>query len=96
MEIKSIIGNVVVAVATAGVLGLAAYLNGMFQKGVAAGDVEQIRTVIQEELTTDAGKTYGEFVTEMSLGVNTLNTKVDMLTTDVNDLEQNILDLASD
>lgn len=93
---KAIISNVIVALATASVMGLFAWVGGVFEKGQAAIDKEQIRAVLQEELTTDAGQTYGAALTQIGLDVNTVSTRVQELKDDVDDLEDAVLSLASE
>jgi len=95
MKLEGVAGNVVTAVVTAAVLGVFAWLGGVFEAGTDALDKEQIRTVLKEELKTDSGQTYGAALSQIGLDVNTVSTQVEMLQTDVSDLEQSVLDLAA-
>lgn len=96
MDQKAIISNVIVAVATAAIMGVIGWASGVFEKGQAAIDKEQIRAVLQEELQTDAGVTYGQALSQIGLDINTVQTRVGELKEDVNDLEDAVLALASE
>lgn len=91
---KELISGVVVSVVTAIVLGIGAYVMGVFEKGTIAADKELIRSVIEEELTTDAGKTYKARLAEVGNQITVLETRADALRNDVEDLEDIALDLA--
>jgi hypothetical protein len=67
---------------------------GVFEKGTIAADKELIRTVIAEELQTDAGQTYSARLAEVGTQVTILETRVGELKDDVEDLEDIALDLA--
>ncbi len=84
---KELINGVVVSVVTAIVLGVGAWIMGVFEKGT-------IRTVIAEELQTDAGQTYSARLAEVGTQVTILETRVGELKDDVEDLEDIALDLA--
>ena len=88
--------HVATAVVTTIVLGLLAFLGGVFEKGVQADNAEQIRNVIRDELVTDAGKSYGEVLTEMSLGLNTVATEVNNLKDGQEELRDAVLTLAGE
>jgi hypothetical protein len=91
---KELINGVVVSVVTAIVLGVGAWIMGVFEKGTIAADKELIRTVIAEELQTDAGQTYSARLAEVGTQVTILETRVGELKDDVEDLEDIALDLA--
>ena len=91
---KEILSNVITALVTAALLGMVGYFAGIFEKGQAAIDKEMIRQVLQEEMQTDAGITYGAALNQIGLDVNTVSTKVETLTTEVNNLESAVIDLA--
>jgi len=91
---KELISGVVVSVATAIVLGAGAWVMGVFEKGTIAADKDLIRTVIEEELKTDAGKTYKARLSEVGNQITVLETRADALRSDVEDLEDIALDLA--
>ena len=96
METKTIISNVVTAVATAAVLGVLGFFAGVFEKGAEAINKDQIRAVLREELKTDSGETYGKVFTDLNGSVIELNTTVSGLSEDVAFLHQAVLDLASE
>ena len=91
---KELINGVVVSVVTAIVLGFGAYLMGIFEKGSIAADKELIQTVIEEELKTDAGKTYKARLAEVDKEIAVLEARVDDVRTDLKDLEDIAYDLA--
>jgi hypothetical protein len=91
---KEILSGVIVSVATAVVLGIGAYVMGVFEKGTVAANKELIRSVIAEELETDAGVTYKARLAEVGTQVTVLETRVGELRSDVEDLEDIALDLA--
>lgn len=91
---KELISGVVVSVATAIVLGAGAWVMGVFEKGTIAADKDLIRTVIEEELKTDAGKTYKARLAEVGTQITVLETRIDGIRSDVEDLEDIALDLA--
>lgn len=91
---KEIISGVVVAVATSAVLGLVAWVGGVFDQAEVAADKDLIRAVIEEELKTDAGKTYKARLSEVGNQITVLETRADALRRDVEDLEDIALDLA--
>ena len=93
-EMNPIISNVLTAVGTAAVMGVIAWVGGVFEAGTAAIDKEQIREVLQEELKTDAGKTYKARLSELDSEVIVLETRVGTLVNDVDDLEDTVFDLA--
>ena len=91
---NEIVSNVVVAVATAVVMGAGAWFLGVFEKGTEAADKELIREVIAEALKTDAGLTYKARLAEVGSQITVLETRVDDIRNDVEDLEYIALDLA--
>lgn len=96
MSSKDIQDKVVVAVATAAVLGVFGYLGGMFTKGTDAANAEQIKEVVTEMLKTDAGETYQARLSEVGIQLGLVEQRVGILTTDLNDLELAVFDLASE
>ena len=93
-KMNPVVSNVLTAVATAVVMGGLAWIGGVFSAGSAAIDKEQIRSVIQEELKTDAGLTYSARLQEVGGEILVLETKVTVLEDDINDLEDIAFDLA--
>jgi len=95
-ETNPIVGNVITAVATAAILGVLGWAFGVFSAGTAAIDKEQIRAVLEEEMKTDAGKTYAARIAEIGGTLINIETRVGILQTDLADLEENVFDLASE
>lgn len=93
---NAITSNVITAVATAIVLGLGGWAVGVFDAGNKAMSKEAIREVLQEELMTDDGKTYGQAFSALTVGQAEIKTTVGIIQTDVRDLEKSVIDLASD
>lgn len=96
MDQKAIIEKVVTALVTTAVLGVFAYFMGVFEKGNAAINKEQIRKVIEEELTTDSGLSHAAALDAISGTLIAIDTKVGIIQTDIADLEKSVLDLASE
>lgn len=94
MDQKAIVSNVVTAVVTAAIMGVLAWAGGVFQKGSEAATKDAIRAVLQEEMQTDAGITYGAALSQIGLDINTVSTQVSELKGDVDDLEDAVLTLA--
>jgi hypothetical protein len=84
------------AVATAAVLGVLGFFMGVFEKGVEANNKEQIRDVLKEVMVTDSGKSYGAALSEMNDVMIEVKTTVDIIQQDVSDLEDAVLELASE
>lgn len=86
------------AVATAIVMGILGWVSGVFEKGSEAIDKEQIRGVLEEVMVTTINgetKTYGEVLSVLSTNDTIILTEIGNLKTDVGDLEDAVLDLAS-
>ena len=92
---KALINNVLTAVVTAGVLGVLAVVMGVFEKGAVAMNEDQIEAVIENILVMDSGKTYKARMSEINVQIATIETRVLILKTDVDDLESTVLDLVS-
>lgn len=84
---KEMISGVVGSVITAVVLGVGAYFVGVFEQGSEAADKKLIREVIKEEFETDAGITYKARLAEVGTQITVLETRVDAVAADVEDLE---------
>ncbi len=91
-----IVGNVFTAVVTAAVLGVFAYLMGVFEAGTNAADVALIRAVLVEEMQTDAGKTYAARLSEIGGTLINVETRLSTAQEDVADLEDAVYALASE
>jgi hypothetical protein len=94
-KMNPIVSNVITAVATAIVLGIGGWFLGVFEKGSDAAAKELVREVLQEEMKTDAGKTYAARISEIDGTLIGMETRVDILQVDLNDLEGAVMDLAS-
>jgi len=95
-ETNPVVGNVITGVATAVIIGLASWLLGAFEKGSDAANKEVIRAVLVEEMKTDAGITYAARISEIDGTLIGMETRVGILQTDLDDLEQDVFDLASE
>ncbi len=95
-ETNPIVGNVIVGVSVAVIMGVIGWLAGAFEAGTAAIDKEQIRVVLKEEMKTDAGKTYAARISEIDGTLISMETRVGILRTDLSDLEDSVFDLASE
>ena len=95
-ETNPLVGNAVTAVATPVIIGLGGWMFGVFEKGSDAANKEVIRAVLEEEMKTDAGKTYAARISEIGGTLISMETRVGILQTDLADLEQNVFDLASE
>ena len=97
MNQKAILNNpIVVAAATAIVLGIGGWGLGVFNTGQAAIDKQQIEDVLIEVLLRDNGQTYAASLATIETTVIILETRVGILTEDVTDLEEFVLDLTGD
>ena len=100
---KTVVSNALIAVgtavATAAGMGSLGWVMGVFEKGTAAADKEQIRAVLTEVMQTTIDgetKTYSEALSVLSKNDTVILTEIGNLKTDVGDLEDAVLDLASD
>lgn len=94
MDNKAIIGNVATAVITAAVLGVLGFFMGIFERGAAAINEDQIELVVRQIMVTDAGKTYAARLAELDGEIIGLETRVEIVSEDVNELEVAIRTLA--
>jgi hypothetical protein len=92
---KALVQNVLTAVVTAVVLGLGAFVMGVFEKGSDAINEEQIRAVIEEVMVTDAGKTYKARLAEVDIELAVVETRLGKATDDIDDLEDMLGELVS-
>jgi len=95
MDQKAIIGSVITAVVTAAVLGIFAWILGVFSAGTDALDKEQIKQVLAEVLVTDAGKTYAQTLSEVNGTLIAIDTKVEIVMGDIDKLEIAVRELAA-
>ena len=87
---------IIASVATAIILGAGAWGLGVFEKSETADAVALIRLVIEEELKTDAGKTYQARLAEVGEQLTVIETRVQSIKEDVDDLEDAVLILAGE
>jgi hypothetical protein len=95
MRNEMIVG-VVVSVVTAAILGAGAWLAGAFERVSQADAKALIKLVIEEELKTDAGKTYSARLAEVGEQLTVIETRVSSIKEDVDDLEDAVLTLAGE
>lgn len=89
-----IVSNVITAVVTAAIMGVIAWAGGLFKAGSDAVEDERIRVVLEAELKTDAGKAFKTRLSEVDQEITKLETRVDGLRGDVEDLEDIAFSLA--
>jgi poly-gamma-glutamate capsule biosynthesis protein CapA/YwtB (metallophosphatase superfamily) len=94
MDTKSIISNVLTAVLTTAVLGIGAYVMGVFEKGSEAISEDQIIRVIDATLVTASGKKLRARIAEVDQQLVALETRADRLEKDLDEAERSILCLA--
>lgn len=96
MSQKEIITNVITAVVTAGVLGLLAWVGGVFSAGSDALDEAQIEAVIEKVLIRDNGATYAASLASIDLSVAEINTSIGAIKEDIDDLEDSVAILVAE
>lgn len=94
MDTKAIVSNVLTAVLTTAVLGVGAYVMGVFEKGAEAITEDQIIAVIDETLVTASGKTLKARIAEVDQQLAVLETRADILEKNLDEAEKSILCLA--
>jgi len=90
------VGNVITAVATAGILGVLGWTMGIFSAGSAALDEKQIEEVIKRVLVLDNEQTYAQALNSLDGTLIKLDTTVGHLTTEINQLEVAVSALAAE
>jgi len=95
-QMNPVMSNVVTAVSTAAILGIIGFFGGVFEKGAQAINENQIETVIKRVLVTDNGKTYAATLSEINGSLGIISSQIGELKDDVNDLEDAVLELASE
>jgi hypothetical protein len=96
MEPKALTSNVITAVVTAGVLGVAGWALGVFSAGSNALEEEQIKAVIKEVLVRDNGATYAASLAGIDLSLASITTSIGAIKEDIDDLEGNVAILAAE
>jgi hypothetical protein len=97
---KAIFKNVLTSVVTAAILGISAYFMGAFQDGSTALDDKKIdvaiEAAIKKAMDTEGGATIKATLSELALEAAVLETRVTILKTEVEGLEDTVFDLVSD
>lgn len=93
---NEIIVGVLVSVVTAVILGAGAWFAGVFEKSSQADARALIMLVMEEQLKTDAGKTYQARLAEVGEQLTVIETRVSAIKEDVDDLEDAVLTLAGE
>lgn len=100
MSDNNITKTLLMAAAVAAASGLGTYLLTRTTQTIEAGsqaiNAEQIKLVIQQELKTADGKTYGQLLTEIRGKQGQILTEVENLKDEVDDIEDALLILAGD
>lgn len=96
MSQKAIIGNVVVAVGTAIVMGVIASVMGVFEAGTQALDEAQIEAVIERVLVRENGDTYGVSLVSIDGTLIEMNTTIGHIQKDLGKLERAVGALAAE
>ncbi|MGI9293428.1 MAG: hypothetical protein ACR2PS_05545 [Pseudomonadales bacterium] len=93
---NQITGNVITAVITAIVLGVIGWAVGIFEAGSDALTEQQIETVIEREMVTDAGTTYAATLNQINLSLASMDSSLDAIKEDIDDLENAVSALAAE
>ena len=95
MDRKAILDKVITAIATSVILGVLGFFMGVFEKGATAINEDQITAVLEKVLKTDSGQTYRARLSEVDGQLIGIETRVGILTKDVDDLEGALRDLTA-
>jgi hypothetical protein len=82
--------NVIVAVATAVILGVVGWAAGVFQTGQDALDEAKIEEVVKRSMVTDSGQTYGQLLDSTDKSVGEMNVLLGVMQEDIADLETSV------
>lgn len=96
MKLNGMQTNVVTAVATAAILGVFAWAGGVFSAGSDALNEAQIEAVIKKVMVTDAGSTYAATLSSINLTLASMDSTLDAILEDIDDLEDAVGALASE
>jgi hypothetical protein len=90
MDRKALTTNVITAVATAAVLGVVGWAGGVFSAGSTALDEAQIEAVIKRTLIRDTGTTYAASLASIDISLASINTGIEAIKEDIDDLEDSV------
>jgi uncharacterized membrane protein affecting hemolysin expression len=93
---KAIQTNVITAVVTAGILGVLGWGAGVFEAGSDALSEQQIEAVLTRVMVTDSGVTYAGTLSEINLTLASMDSTLDAIKEDIDDLENAVGALASE
>lgn len=96
MQLNGMQTNIITAVATAGILGAFAWAGGVFSAGSDALNEAQIEAVITKVMVTDAGTTYAATLSSINLTLASMDSTLDHIQEDLDDLETAVGILASE
>ena len=98
-ELNPIIGNVIVAVGTSVILGILGFFMGVFEKGAAAINEDQIETVVErmldERLKTDSGVTMSQALVQINTTLVRIENTGNINREDIRDIRDALTVLAS-
>ncbi len=96
MAQKAIVGNVLTAVATAVILGIAGWAAGVFSAGSEALDENQIEAVIRRVMVLDNGDTYGAALSSMNIHLGSIDTSIGHIQGDIQRIDRAVGALAAE
>ena len=96
MDQKALISNVVTAVVTAVVLGIAGWALGVFNAGSAALDEAQIETVIKRVMVLDDNQTYAAALTSINIHLGSIDTSLGHIQGDIRRIDGAVAALAAE
>lgn len=96
MKLNGMQTNIITAVATAGILGVFAWVGGVFSAGSDALNEAQIEAVITKVMVTDAGETYAATLSSINLSLASIDTNIGAIKEDIDDLENAVGILVSE
>jgi len=95
-EHKVMIGNVVTAVITAGIIGVLGWTLGVFNAGSDALTEAEIKRVMAETLILDDGLTYAATLDSIDKSVGEINVSLGFIKDDIEDLEDSVAILVAE
>ncbi len=96
MKLNGMQTNIVTALATAAILGSFAWAGGVFTAGSDALNEAQIEAVITRVMVTDAGTTYAATLSSINLTLASMDSTLDHIQEDLDDLEDAVGALAAE
>ena len=95
-EISPLVGNVVTALVTAAILGIAGWAMGVFNAGSDALDEAQIEAVIKRVLVLDNGDTYAATLNSIDKSVGEINISIGHIQGDIQRIDGAVAALAAE